>query len=116
MAEQKTGLEGSRFPRIHGLQRTLSFLSYSLAHSLARFSLSLSLSPSLPFTLDSRTLSYATLARALFLSLTHSLVLTLSLPPYLYLARSHLFVAGLGMLSWDSAAGFSEGTLPGLRP
>lgn len=27
-----------------------------------------------------------------------------------------LFVAGLGMLSWDSAAGFSEGTLPGPRP
>lgn len=34
---KKTGLEGSRFPRIHGLQRTLSFLSRSLSRRL-RFS------------------------------------------------------------------------------
>lgn len=83
MAEQKTGLEGSSFPRIHGLQRTLSFLSCSLSISLSSFSLSLSL----------------------FLSALRSRSLTHTLPPYLYLTRSHLFVAGLGMLSWDSAAG-----------
>lgn len=55
---------------------------------------------------------------SLSFSLRYARALSLDrpLPPYLYLARSHLFVAGLGMLSWDSAAGFSEGTLPGPRP
>lgn len=57
-----------------------------------------------------------TLSLSFSLRYARALSLDRPLPPYLYLARSHLFVAGLGMLSWDSAAGFSEGTLPGPRP
>lgn len=82
--------------------RSPSFLVRSLARSL-------SLSSSRPLT-HSYTLSPSlSLCYARALSLVRSF-------PYLYLARSHLFVAGLGMLSWDSAAGSSEGTLPGPRP
>jgi len=124
MAEQKTGLEGSRFPRIHGLQRTLSFLSRSLAHSPALAPspfLSLSLFCLALFSSLSKartTYTHNARARAHSLSLCYARALSLarSLPPYLHLARSHLFVAGLDMLSWDSAAGFSEGTLPGPWP
>jgi len=108
MAEQKTASK---------VVASLGFTGYNV-----RFSFPFcSLAPYIPFS-PCPSLSLF-LSLSLSLKLTHrnfSLPLILSiclpclrsfahtLPPYFYLARSHLVVAGLDMLSWDTAAGLAR--------